>query len=501
MKVNFKWELRDLGIVIALLFLALVIVYGLYTPFCLDDYEYAYLLKTHGFFGAIQERYMHWHGRFSSNFLILLYHALGNIPRGFNFSALINTLFLISILSLFQTRLIRLAGMKKKILGILILAVFAIAASPFLHSLLLWWTGSATYLAGFFFAILSLWLSDRLIRKTSMINWPLHFIFVMIAAGMNETNFIFLILGNIYIWWNYYKKVDDTRWRQTALYNVFCLSTAALAVLMSPGQMLQNESIKLVGQHNIQTSFFGILNIPYYSDYHLIHFALIILGTFCYLCLNPRLRLKVTAGQIIALGLTVALAFISIHFATYWNQGLTFFPATVPPRISNILLLLIFLFTVLLAVKIFQETKKSWKNFNPPQWANSLVLIFLLLTAVYQGNGKNIIDGLFRQTPQTIFYLEKAMHERISVSGNSKLHLTLPTKLITDRKPLYPLGLVYQSNPNYWYNKLLCKYYSCSQLSFSFADDSLWLEVLQTHAPEYFTDGHYQGFQMSNQPF
>ncbi len=495
--LDFKWELHDLAIVIALLFLTLVIVYGLYTPFTLDDYQYATLFRDHGFLGALKERYLHWHGRFSSNFFILLYHALGNIPRGLNFSVLINTFFLLLTFGLFQSRLVHLKGKKRRILGILVLAVFAITASPFLHSLLYWWAGSATYHIGFFFAIFSLWCSDRMIRKTSMIYWPLNFIVMMIAAGMNEMNFIILILGNIFIGWGYYQRIDNIRWRQTALFNFFCIATAGLAVLMSPTAELKFDAAKLASSNDFGTSFLGALNFPYYTQINSTHIGLILIGTIAYLCLNPRLKLKVNSQHLITLFFIVLIAFICVHFAAYWSEGLSNYPHVVSPRISNILFLLLFFFLVIAGIKFFQEAQGHWKSFSAPRWANSLVLIFLLITALYQGNGRDILRGLEQEIPQTLFYLDKAIHGKLENVNVSDIHLSLPKKLLEQNK-IFPLQQVYHSDPKYWFNQTLSKYYHGQNIAFSFNEEQEWLEILQEFAPEYFHHGHFIRFNKSN---
>lgn len=411
--IDFKWELRDLAIVFLFLFFTMIIVYGLYSPFALDDYQYSNLFRDNGFLGALKERYRHWHGSFSSNFFILLYHILGNIPRGFNFSALINTFFLLLIFGLFQSRLIHLKGKTRRVIGVVLLVIFAIVASPFMHSLLIWWAGSTTYHIGFFFAIFSLWCSDRMIRKTSMIYWPLNFIVMMIAAGMNEMNFIVIIVGNILISWGFYQRIDRNRWMQTALFNFFSIATAGLAVLMSPAPKLVFEATKTVPTIETSDSFLGAFNFPYYTQINGTHIGLILIGTIAYLCLNPRLKLKVNSHHLITLFFVMLIAFICVYFVSYWGQGQTNYSYFIAPRISNILFLLLFFFLVIAGIKLYQEAQTKWKNFSPPKWANRLVLIFLLITALYKGNSRAFFLGLEQEIPQRIVLIDKVIHEKL----------------------------------------------------------------------------------------
>lgn len=493
LKIQFKWEMQDLAIVVGFLFLTLVVVYGLYTPFTLDDYQYALLYRQYGFLGALKERYLHWHGRFSSNFFIFLYHALGNIPRGVNFSVLINTLFLVLTFGLFQSRLVRMPGIKQRIVGLIVLTVFSITASPFIHSLLFSWSGSSAYVIGFFFAVLSLWCSDRMIRKASIHFWPINFVVMMIAAGMNEMNFIILILGNIFIWWGHYSKIDQQRWRQTALFNFFCISTAGLAVLLAPGNEVQLEAVKSISRGDFGTSMIGALNFPYYTHIKAIHLFLIFLGTVAYLCLNPRLRLKISAPILARLSLLVLLAFLCVHFAVYWNQGLTDYPDVVPARVSNILFLLLFFLLVISGVKVFDYLREKNKGITPPAWGNSFVLIFLLISAFYQGNGKELLKGLEQEIPQTIYYLDRAIHHHLSISQAADIHLSLPDKLIEENK-IFPLKEAYHHSPDYWFNRVLSQYYHGQSIAFSFNRELEWLELIQNASPQYIEGGHLERF-------
>ena len=138
-----------------ILLLALFIFLGFHGVASSDDYADYALVQKMGFWGAIQETYLHWGGRFSSYIIVFLLNPL-NFGEQFG-PALLNTFQIILFLFipyLFARILFKERKFTREmIIAFSLIAGFILCYLPSVVELLYWFTGSWVYLPGLVFML------------------------------------------------------------------------------------------------------------------------------------------------------------------------------------------------------------------------------------------------------------------------------------------------------------------------------------------------------------
>lgn len=213
-----------------------------------DDFGYATVVLSKGFWGAQISWYTSWTGRFTST---LLQTFFGTNMGGDGKAVLYSMITFALLLSAFAFFYSRLTNLKIVNLKVLLLSTVSFAAlyllTPNKKESWYWMAGSITYLWPIIFLLFG--TSYLFVKKPNKVDYFLPFLFMFLAGGGNETFSLLstLCFGGFLIYSLLVKKVNKI------ILPVFIGATLSFAfVYFAPGNFLRS-----VGGGSNQMSMFG----------------------------------------------------------------------------------------------------------------------------------------------------------------------------------------------------------------------------------------------------
>ena len=354
----------------AVLFVIFLLVTSWFNRFTADDYHFIGELNSKSFQEIYAQLYFHWHGRWSSNFLLLAFLELRNIPHFlfvyFIFSYSFLLLGISSLLKQINNK-IQLQLTQKQIVlysFITIGVLFFCTINP--NETWFWYTSSVVYfwsIIAFFFGA-----SSFIKTKKTILDYLIILICLLYIGGSNEplTAFIGLIL--------FYQTIRKKK-KLVAILSLIVLSTAFLINYLSKGTLNRDEItpslgildwILYIGFGSIKHLFFSIYKaylpvilfaLPFYylgkqSDFKTVNFnpkkqlLYSLLGAVVLVVLNQLIVITALGGlspdrAMIGSSVFIMMLFIRYAFLLGNHQKELSFQ-TRPFIIFNVIALLIF---------------------------------------------------------------------------------------------------------------------------------------------------------------
>jgi hypothetical protein len=420
------------------LLLALFVFLGFHGVASSDDYADYALVQKIGFWGAIQETYLHWGGRFTSYVIVFLLNPL-NFGEHWG-PAILNTIQL--SIFLFIPFLITKISHKKWILSnefiisFSLITGFILCYLPSNVELLYWFTGSWVYLPGL--ALMLYWYV--LIEKdnTSQINKILIVLLPFIIAGTNEINIL------IMAWLILLAFIKSNRDR-FCYWAIIAFVIGAAFELLTPGNMQRSNFFLLEAHHPARDFIFSInssfqLTFHYLKDWF--RSSPILFVWLALSLLKPTDNIHFSNKMKLFSGLSffmIPLLFFPFIYAT----GMT----NPPERLLNIIFIFLFIAGYFLFNVIFDSLYKRNKS---QTILASFIALVLLFQASYSSNLRAALFDLkeLASYQKELDLREHLVEQHVQVSSQDTLYLP-PIKHI-------PQTIFYtdlSSNAGHWYNQ------------------------------------------------
>ena len=200
-----KIELNTLLKLSLLLFCSLFIPYIVlcfYAHPIADDYTYN---TAYNFWLDQKTLYLHWNGRYTSNFLAMTNPILFNSFTGYRLAAFTLLLTMpISIGFMLSSTTGKAFSLLERSLISIISSLFILSLLPSLAEGIYWYSGAVTYLLGCCVAMLYIAFMFLFLQKKYLINRFIHIflsgVLLFIAIGFNEVQMLLLVFAHITLW-------------------------------------------------------------------------------------------------------------------------------------------------------------------------------------------------------------------------------------------------------------------------------------------------------------
>lgn len=418
--------------------ISLFIFLGFYGVVSSDDYADYALVQKMGFWGAIQETYLHWGGRFISYFIVFLLNPL-NFGEQWG-PAILNTIQLLLFLCI--PFLITKISHKKWtlsnefIISFSLITGFILFYLPSPVELLYWFTGSWVYLPGLVFMLFWYVLIEK--ENKSKINKILIVLLPFIIAGTNEINIL------IMAWLILFAFFESNRER-FCYFAVITFVIGAAFELLTPGNM-QRSNFFLLEAHHPARDFLFSINASFQKTFHYtkdwFRSTPILFVWLALVLLKPsgkiQFTIKMKAFSALSI-LMIPLLFFPFIYAT----GMT----NPPERLLNVIFIFLFIAGYFLFNVLFDLIYKRSSS-------QTILASFIALVLFFQASySSNLRTALFDLKELSFYQKELDLREHLveqhsKVSSQDTLHI-LAIKHI-------PQTIFYSdlsSNAGHWYNQ------------------------------------------------
>jgi len=403
-----------------------------------DDYADYALVQKMGFWGAIQETYLHWGGRFISYFIVFLMNPL-NFGEQWG-PAILNTIQL--LLFLFIPFLITKISHKKWnlsneiIISFSLITGFILCYLPSNVELLYWFTGSWVYLPGLVFMLYWYVLIEK--ENKSKINKILIVLLPFIIAGTNEINILIMS-------WLILLVLIKSKRERFCYFAVIAFVIGAAFELLTPGNM-QRSNFFLLEAHHPARDFLFSINASFQKTFHYLKDwfrSTPILFIWLALALIKPIgnihfsnKIKVFSGLSIFM---IPLLFFPFIYAT----GMT----NPPERLLNVIFIFLFIAGYFLFNVLFDLI---YKRSSSQTILASFIALVLLFQASYSSNLRSALFDLKELSfyQKELDLRKELVEEHSTVSSQDTLHLPAIKHI--------PQTIFYtdlSSNAGHWYNQ------------------------------------------------
>lgn len=329
---------RISGLAASFLFAPFIIIAFFNWPSA-DDYDFAQMVQTHGFWGSQRFWYFAWTGRFASNFLNSLNPLVFRMPSLNFVPPLIGLILLCSM----AVHLANLAGLcfnssrlKERITLILIILFLFDLTS--LAEGLYWYTGLTTYLIPFSLAIIVCCRLISLLRvgiapTVTARLWL--FGSGILLAGFNEIILLLLTVFCAGLAFAWLRRPHRTYFAAISPF-IFGVGLGGVAMLLSPGNLVRRKVLLETGQH-LTDHLQAWRDIAFFSASS----WTLPLVTCCFLvlpfCLHRQVRFPLRRETLALLGMLLASEFLlGLLILGPTEFALGYFP---PYRVRNLYVL------------------------------------------------------------------------------------------------------------------------------------------------------------------
>ena len=260
----------------AILFVMFLISCFFFNRFAVDDYYFIGEINSKTFSEIYKNLYTYWHGRWTSNFVLLSFIKLHKIPFFlFLFNCLSTLLLYLGIYTLLKTICKKLVfNINKyalKIYAIIFLSVFFFSTvNP--NETWFWFTGSVVYLWSIIALIFS--LTVLINTKNKWIHFILFALSLIYIGGANEPLSLFIIVGLLFL---LFKGVK----RNLVLLGLFLIVTSFLINYLSSGTIHRDDITPSLSFFDILLySGYGTIKYLFFDFYSTFLIAIIIAFPF-----------------------------------------------------------------------------------------------------------------------------------------------------------------------------------------------------------------------------
>jgi hypothetical protein len=255
--MNLKSKTTYLITAQAILFFSFLIITFFFNRFAVDDYFFIGELRTKTFSEIYQKFYFESHGRWTSNFLMLTFIQLRNVP----FFLFLYNIISIGLLYISITRLLKALDSyyqlqidQKQIatLGVLALSVLFFCTIS-ANETWFWYTSSIVYIWSILFLILSVAIFFK--QKIKRIDYFLFGIGLIYIGGSNEPLALFMILLLLYL-------IIKNKKKHLSYLGLVIITSAFLINYLSPGTTSRDAI----------TPSLGVIDLLLYTGYGSIKF-------------------------------------------------------------------------------------------------------------------------------------------------------------------------------------------------------------------------------------
>ncbi len=424
----YKDKTKYLVLAQALLFVLFLVITSYFNQFAIDDYFFIGELRTKSFIEIYKHLYFEWHGRWTSNFLMVGFIQLHNIP----FFLFFYNLLSIGLLYLGITRLLKTINTYYQLqiksnqtfifsaIGLSIL--FFCTISP--NDSWLWYTSSIVYLWSTMFLFVGISICFK--HQKKLLDYFLFGISAIYIGGSNEPLALFSIALLLYL---IFRKKEIT----VSIIGLILIGTSFLINYLSSGTISRDEI----------TPSLDLTNIILYTGYGSIKFLIFSIHKTFIPALFLAIPFYFLGKDIPAISYKFKLkkellkSFIFISVVTVINQLVVIYAlgGLAPERSTMTSSIVIAIIIIRLLFLLGNQTNEISKKLN-----------FILLINVVALIGFNIY---FANTHSNY---TKSVDNRLSDILNSE-------NLVIKVKPLSQSGYLYSSeittDPNHFKNQHL----------------------------------------------
>lgn len=167
-----------------------------------DDYTY---IPSSPFWQTQKELYLHWNGRFSANFMVMVNPILNFSFTGYRLAALLLLLLIpVSLFFIIASSLGKVLYGSGRLAFSIMLSVFILSLLPSLPEGIYWYPGAMTYILGCCIAMFYTGMVIRYLQGNFIINRLFHFvisvILLFISIGFNEVQMSLFMFVHFTVW-------------------------------------------------------------------------------------------------------------------------------------------------------------------------------------------------------------------------------------------------------------------------------------------------------------
>ena len=403
-----------------------------------DDYADYALVQKMGFWGAIQETYLHWGGRFISYFIVFLMNPL-NFGEQWG-PAILNTIQLLLFLCI--PFLITKISHKKWnlsneiIISFSLITGFILCYLPSNVELLYWFTGSWVYLPGLVFMLYWYVLIEK--ENKSKINKILIVLLPFIIAGTNEINILIMS-------WLILLVLIKSKRERFCYFAVIAFVIGAAFELLTPGNM-QRSNFFLLEAHHPARDFLFSINASFRKTFHYLkdwfRSTPILLVWLALALLKPLGKIQFTIKMKAFFALSIFMIPL-LFFPFIYATGMT----NPPERLLNV----IFIFLFIAGCFLFNVLFDLIYNRSSSQIIlASFIALVLLFQASYSSNLRTALFDLkeISSYRKELDLRKHLVDQHAKVSSQDTLHLPAIKHI--------PQTIFYtdlSSNSGHWYNQ------------------------------------------------
>ena len=421
-----------------ILLLALFVFLGFHGVASSDDYADYALVQKMGFWGAIQETYLHWGGRFTSYVIVFLLNPL-NFGEQWG-PAILNTIQLALFLCI-PFLFTKISHKKWNLSNELIISFslitgFILCYLPSNVELLYWFTGSWVYLPGLVFMLYWYVLIEK--ENKSKINKILIVLLPFIIAGTNEINILLMA------WLILLAFIKSNRDR-FCYWAIIAFVIGAACELLTPGNMQRSNFFLLEAHHPARDFLFSInssfqLTFHYLKDWF--RSTPILFVWLALTLLKPTGNIHFSTNMKVFCGLSIFMIPL-LFFPFIYATGMT----NPPERLLNVVFIFLFMTGYFLFNVIFDSLHK--RNTSQTILASFIALV-LLFQASYSSNLRAALFDLQELSTyrKELDLREHLVDQHAVVSSQDTLHLPAIKHI--------PQTIFYtdlSSNAGHWYNQ------------------------------------------------
>ena len=450
-----------------LLSFALVIVLAPYFILCFyshpvaDDYTFN---VSSPFWHSQWQLYLHWNGRYSSDFMALANPILYGSLIGYRLISLL-LLFLVpaSILFLISSTIGKSLSMYIKLIAATIGAALILGLMPSLPEGIYWYSGSVTYILGCVMAMFYFGIVIGHTQRTVVVNKIFHIglsiVLLFLAVGFNEVQMLVLVFAHFILWIGLKK---EARFRSFVFVMlVFCILFSCL-VFFSPGNHFRSGYFP--NSRSLFNSLFMSMLQMLRFFFTWVSYAPLIIASILFAPLsfeiNKRSALSGKLGNYKPFTLFVliwVILFLCI-FPAYWSTGILGQHRTLNTACFFFVLIWFLLIHSIysknnLAEKITQIISPSIRFF---------LTLLLFATLLLSGNSGTAIMEL---ASGKITGFDKEMNNRVNILSAAKnkgiTDVTIPP---LQNKPQSLFVLDIQPDCNHWINQQYANFFGLKKV-------------------------------------
>ena len=421
-----------------ILLLALFVFLGFHGVASSDDYADYALVQKMGFWGAIQETYLHWGGRFTSYVIVFLLNPL-NFGEQWG-PALLNTfqIIIFSFIPYLFTRILfkEIKFTREMIVSFSLITGFVFCYLPSPVELLYWFTGSWVYLPGLVFMLL--WYVSIEKESKTKIDKLVIVLLPFIIAGTNEINIL------IMAWLILLAFIKSNRDR-FCYWAIIAFVIGAAFELLTPGNMQRSNFFLLEAHHPARDFLFSInssfqLTFHYLKDWF--RSSPIMFVWLALSLLKPTFNIHFSTKMKVFSGLSIFMIPL-LFFPFIYATGMT----NPPERLLNIIFIFLFIAGYFLFNVMFDLL---YKRISSQTILASFIALVLLFQASYSSNLRTALFDLkeLASYRKELDLREHLVGQHAQVSSQDTLHLPAIKHI--------PQTVFYtdlSSNAGHWYNQ------------------------------------------------